>query len=509
MLNERAAGILLAVSSLPSPYGIGTFGEAAREWLRFLREAGQKYWQILPLGPTGWGDSPYQSFSAFAISPYYIDLGLLVDQGLLLEKEISAYRWGSHGGPCKKADTVDYAALYESREKVLRLAFDRFEKNAFTGTPVLKESFDKFCAAFGFWLNDYCLFTALKQREGVPSCAWFSWSDDIKKREASALEKAAAELAGEIKFHSFVQFLAFTQWRDIKEYARNLGIAVIGDVPIYVAADSADAWANSSIFLLDENRKPLRVAGCPPDPYSADGQLWGNPLYRWDLIAETEFSWWISRLRFCFELYDIVRIDHFRGFESFYSIDAASRTAANGEWVKGPGLPFIQAVRRELPGAEIIAEDLGFLTPEVTDLLAASGYPGMKVLQFAFDSREANSYMPFAYGRNCVVYTGTHDNSTSLGWFKSANADDKRLALDFFGIKNGKEGNWAFIRAALASAANTAIIPMQDYLGLNDRARMNIPSTLGGNNWRWRMLPGAASPALAKKIRRLTDVYGR
>jgi 4-alpha-glucanotransferase len=260
---------------------------------------------------------------------------------------------------------------------------------------------------------------------------------------------------------------------------------------------------------LDENRKPLRVAGCPPDPFSADGQLWGNPLYRWDLIAETGFSWWISRLRYCFELYDIVRIDHFRGLESYFSIDADAHTAAGGEWVKGPGLPFIQTIRRELPGAPVIAEDLGFLTPEVTALLEASGYPGMKVLQFAFDSREASSYMPFAYGRNCVVYTGTHDNSTSLGWLQSANADDIRLALDFFGLKNSKEGSWAFIRAALASVANTAIIPMQDYLGLDDRARMNIPSTLGGNNWRWRMLPKAASPDLAKKIRRLTAVVGR
>jgi 4-alpha-glucanotransferase len=492
MLHKRAAGILLAVSSLPSPYGIGSFGEAARQWLRFLHEAGQKYWQILPLGPTGWGDSPYQSFSAFAISPYYVDLQLLIDRGLLLEKEVSSINWG------KKADTADYAALYNSREKVLRLAFDRFTDNG---------PFESFCAAHGFWLNDYSFFTALKQRHKGGS--WFTWSEDIKKRDTRALEKASAELAAEIKFYSFVQFLAFTQWQDIKEYAHSLGLAIIGDIPIYAAADSADAWANSNLFLLDENRKPLRVAGCPPDPFSAGGQLWGNPLYRWDVIAETGFSWWMSRLRYCFELYDIVRIDHFRGFESYYSIDANAHNAANGEWVKGPGLPFIQAIRRELPDAAIIAEDLGFLTPEVTALLEASGYPGMKVLQFAFDSREANSYMPFAYGRNCVVYTGTHDNSTSPGWLQSANADDKRLALDFFGLKNGKGGNWAFIRAALASVANTAIIPMQDYLGLDDRARMNIPSTLGGNNWRWRMLPNAASPALAKKIRRLTAVFGR
>lgn len=502
MLNDRAAGILLAVSSLPSSYGIGSFGEAARDWLRFLHEAGQKYWQILPLCPTGWGDSPYQSFSAFAISPYYIDLQLLIDWGLLLKEEVNTPRWG------EKADKVDYAALYNNREIVLRLAFERFTKNpSLKNVFAEKTSFDSFCAASGFWLNDYSLFMALKQR--FNGYAWFTWSEEIKKRDSSALEKARAELAGDIAFHSFVQFLAFVQWREIKEYAHSLGIAIIGDIPIYVAADSADAWANSELFQLDGDRKPVKVAGCPPDPFSADGQLWGNPLYRWDVLEETGFFWWISRLRSGFELYDIMRIDHFRGFESYFSIDVNAHSAASGEWVKGPGQRFVQAVRRELPAAEIIAEDLGFLTPEVKALLASFGCPGMKILQFAFDSRETSSYMPFAYEPDCVVYTGTHDNSTSLGWLQSANAADIRLALDFFGLKNGKEGNWAFIRGALSSVANTAIIPMQDYLGLDDRARMNIPSTLGGNNWRWRMLPKDATPALAKKIRRLTAICGR
>jgi 4-alpha-glucanotransferase len=289
------------------------------------------------------------------------------------------------------------------------------------------------------------------------------------------------------------------------EYAHSLGIAIIGDIPIYVAADSADTWANGELFLLDENRKPLRVAGCPPDPFSTNGQLWGNPLYRWDRLAQTGFAWWLSRLSF--ELYDIVRIDHFRGLESFYSIDAAANDARNGEWVKGPGLTFIETVNRELPGAAIIAEDLGYLTPEVKALLKASGYPGMKVLQFAFDSREPSDYLPWTFEKNCAAYTGTHDNPTSLGWFASAPPDDVKMAMDFFGIKNSKEGCRAFIRCVLASAANTAIIPMQDYLGHDDRARMNIPSTLG--NWRWRMLPGAADSALAQDIRRLTEIYGR
>jgi len=514
MLHERAAGILLPVSSLPSPYGIGSFGNAAREWLRFLNAGGQKYWQILPLGPTGWGDSPYQSFSAFAISPYYVDLPTLIEQKFLLESECAAIRWN------KRADAVDYGALYQHRETLLRLACERFIKSESASkknSRVAKKTagtetataFESFRSVNSFWLDDYSLFMALKtQHKGR---VWFEWDKPLRLRDKTALEKIKMELATELYFHSFVQFLAHTQWQSIRDYARKLGIAIIGDMPIYVAADSADAWSNSALFQLDKNCRPLRVAGCPPDPFSAGGQLWGNPLYRWDVIAKNGFAWWIARLRSGFDLYDIVRIDHFCGFERYYSIDAKAPDAVNGKWVKGPGLQFIDAVNRELPNAAIIAEDLGFLTPEVKALLAASGYPGMKVLQFAFDSREVSCYMPYLYERNCVVYTGTHDNSSSLGWLQTANPDDVQLALDFFGLNNGKknkkEATWAFIRCALASVANTAIIPMQDYLGLDDRARINIPATLG--NWRWRMLPAAASTDLAEKIRRLTVICGR
>ena len=503
MLDRRSAGILLAVSSLPSPYGIGSFGDAARKWLRFLNAAGQKYWQILPLGPTGWGDSPYQSFSAFAISPYYVDLPTLIEQGLLLKKEVDAIRWS------KRTDAVDYGTLYCHRETILRLACERFLKNASSGKTdmINAAAFDSFRGANSFWLDDYSLFMTLKKKhEGRP---WLEWDKPLKLRDKAALEKIKQQLSSEIHFHSFVQFLAFAQWQSIKDYAHSLDIAIIGDMPIYVAADSADAWANSSLFQLDEECKPLRVAGCPPDPFATGGQLWGNPLYRWDVIAETGFAWWIARLRSSFALYDIVRIDHFCGFESYYSIDANAHDAVDGEWVKGPGLRFIEAVNHELPGAAIIAEDLGFLTPEVKALLTASGYPGMKVLQFAFDSREESDYMPYLYERNCAVYTGTHDNSTSPGWLRSADPDDVRMALDFFGLKDGKEAHWGFIRCALACVANTAIIPMQDYLGLDDRARINIPAVLGGNNWRWRMLPTAASAVLAQKIRRLTAICGR
>jgi 4-alpha-glucanotransferase len=492
-MTERAAGILLAVSSLPSPYGIGSLGEAAREWLRFLKDSGQRYWQILPLSPTSWGDSPYQRFSAFAISSYYIDLDALIEQGLLLPQEVNAVRWE------KKANTVDYAVLYRRREPLLRMAWERF-------VQVPHAEFDEFCLQNSFWLDDYSLFMAIKKKHRGRS--WLEWDKPLKLRESSVMRRIKRKLAAEIRYYSFVQYIACAQWQGIKNYAHSLGIAIIGDLPIYVAADSADAWANSGLFLLDEERRPLRVAGCPPDSFTSGGQLWGNPLYRWDAIAETGFAWWIARLRFNLSLYDIVRIDHFRGFESFFSIDAHAADAADGKWVKGPGLAFIEAVNRELPGAAIIAEDLGFLTAEVQALLEASGYPGMKVLQFAFDPREPGGYMPYTYNRNCVVYTGTHDNSTTMGWFKSAPPESVNFAIEFLGLNNNKEGHWAFIRCALASVAQTAIIPMQDYLGLDDRARMNTPSTIGGN-WQWRMLPGAATPALAQEIRRLTGLFGR
>jgi 4-alpha-glucanotransferase len=492
--QNRAAGILLAVSSLPSRYGIGAFGEAARQWVRFLAGAGQRYWQILPLGPTGWGDSPYQSFSAFAVSPYYIDLDMLRDQGLLGRNEAEEFPWG------KRADRTDYAALYRHREMVLRRVFERFRG---TADPV----FGEFYSRHVFWLDDYALFMAIKRKRREHS--WMEWEEALRFRDTAALDRCRDKFSRDIEYYIFTQFLAYTQWKALKDYANSQGVAIIGDMPVYVAMDSADTWANGGLFQLDGNRRPLRIAGCPPDPFSAAGQLWGNPLYRWDVMAADGFSWWLSRLKISLSLYDVLRIDHFRGFESYYSIAAEARDARGGEWVKGPGLAFIKTVHAALPGANIIAEDLGYLTPEVRDLLKASGYPGMKILQFAFDSRESSDYMPYNYDRNCVVYTGTHDNDTSLGWYKSAPPEDAALAMEYFGLKSPRGGNWAFIRAALSSAAGLAIIPMQDYLDLKSGARMNIPSTSGGNNWRWRMLPGAAGAVLAEKIRRLTRINGR
>ncbi|AEF80933.1 4-alpha-glucanotransferase [Leadbettera azotonutricia] len=489
---ERAAGILLAVSSLPSPYGIGSFGTAGREWCDFLAKAGQKYWQILPLGPTGWGNSPYQSFSAFAVSSYYIDLDTLASEGLLKKGEAEKIVWGSRPG------SVNYGALYHRREKILRLAFEKFR---------LVKAFKDFREKNAFWLEDYSLFMALKKAN--QGKAWLDWEEGLRFRKKDALAKAREDYIEEIDYHVFVQYQAFRQWSALKHYANSRGISIIGDMPIYVSMDSSDTWANSDLFQLDKDLRPIRVSGCPPDPFAADGQLWGNPLYRWDYIRKTNFAWWILRLRESLSLYDVVRIDHFRGFESYYSILAADKTAANGEWVKGPGLSFINAVNKQLPGAAIIAEDLGYLTPEVKALLKASGYPGMKVLQFAFDSRESGDYMPHSYIRNCVVYTGTHDNTTSMDWFKSAPPEDAKLALDYFGLKSSKDGNWAYIRTALSCVADLAVIPLQDYLGLGKQGRMNAPSTLGGNNWCWRLLPGQIESELAVKIKRITDICGR
>jgi 4-alpha-glucanotransferase len=342
--------------------------------------------------------------------------------------------------------------------------------------------------------------------------SWLEWDEYLRFRDQAGLAKVREELAEDVEYHFFVQYQAYTQWKALKGYANTLGISIIGDMPIYVAMDSADTWSNSSLFQLDQERRPLRIAGCPPDPFSASGQLWGNPLYRWDVIEQTGFAWWLSRLRENLSYYDVVRIDHFRGFESYYSIPAGAYDAGGGEWVKGPGSAFINAVHTNLPGANIIAEDLGYLTPEVRALLKASGFPGMKILQFAVDSREESDYMPYGYDRNCVVYTGTHDNPTSLGWLMSAREDDVTLAMDYFGFRGPRdlgEGHWAFIRSALSSVANLAVIPMQDYLGLKNEARMNTPSTTGGNNWRWRMSGSALDSGLAKKILRLTCINGR
>jgi 4-alpha-glucanotransferase len=466
-------------------------GEAAREWVRFLASAGQRCWQILPLGPTGWGDSPYQSFSAFALSPYYVDIDTLVSEGLLTRAEAEAPTWG------RSVQAVDYGALYRKREPLLRKAFARWNPGA---------AFDAFRARNAHWLRDYCLYTAIKVSEG--GRPWQAWAAPLRLRDAITLNAFEAAHGAELRFHAFVQYQAFSQWERLRAYAAERHIIIIGDMPIYAALDSADVWSRPSLFQLDDERRPLRVAGCPPDAFARDGQLWGNPLYDWDACAAEGFDWWLSRLRTALALFDVVRIDHFKGIESYFSIAADAPTARDGRWVKGPGLAFVDALKRAFPEGRLIAEDLGCQTPELRALLAASGFPGMKVLQFAFDSREESEYMPYAYERNSVVYTGTHDNSTCRGWFKAAPSEDAQMARDFFGIKDDRDGPAAFIRMALASPSDTCIIPMQDWLALDDRARINTPSTLG-RNWRWRLSPAAASPTLAARMRRLCAVTGR
>ena len=489
----RASGILLPVSSIPSAYGIGSFSKEAYEFVDFLEKAGQSYWQILPLGPTGYGDSPYQSFSTFAGNPYYIDFEELIEEGLLTKEQCEECDWGGSEA------YVDYEKIYKSRFRVLKEAFDnsRLEDN---------EDFQAFVAENAFWLSDYSLYMAVK--DSYKGKSWSEWDEDIRLRRPEAIEKYTEKLKEEILFYEFQQYLFDTQWRKLKKYANDRGVKIIGDIPIYVALDSADTWANPELFQLDENRRPTGVAGCPPDAFSATGQLWGNPLYKWDYHKETEYAWWIQRISYCYKLYDVVRIDHFRGFDEYYNIPFGDTTAEFGRWEKGPGYDLFKVMKKKIGNKPVIAEDLGFLTPTVNQLLKKSGYPGMKVLQFAFDSREESDYLPHNYTANSVVYTGTHDNDTTVGWYQAISRRDRSFARKYLNIKNSRELEWNFIRAALGSVSDTAVIPMQDYLGLGSEARINVPSTLG-TNWKWRMTKGQIPEGLAEKIYDLCKLYGR
>lgn len=494
----RQAGILLPVSSLPSPYGIGTLGQAAREWVDFLAAARQSCWQVLPMGPTSFGNSPYQSYSAFAGDALYIDLDLLCEDGLLGGKRLKKINWNGEaqkGAPAR----VDYDAVRAGRGPLLRKAYENFKK------PKALSRFRKENAA---WVEDYALFMALKEEHG--GAPWYQWEEPLRLREPGAMKAARKALEKELGFHVFTQYIFFKQWEKLKKYAGKRGVKIIGDAPIYVSGDSADVWAHPELFQLDENNLPTAVAGCPPDAFSEDGQLWGNPLYRWDVMGEAGFGWWISRLRANLEMFDILRIDHFRGFESYWSIPYGDETAKNGKWCKGPGMKFIKAVNQALPGAAIIAEDLGMLTPGVHKLLAQSGYPGMKVLQFAFSAGEESSYLPHNLPKNAVVYTGTHDNDTTLNWLDTAAPADLEKAQDYLGFAAaGEQGVWSFIRGAMTSVCDLCVIPMQDYLCLGPEARVNTPSTVGPENWSWRMEKGACTKDLAKKIARLTVISGR
>lgn len=495
---NRAGGILLSITSLPSRYGIGCFSQSAYDFVDWLKEAGQTYWQILPLGPTSYGDSPYQSFSTFAGNPYFISLEALIEEGVLTREECEAADFG------KKPGLVDYEKMYKARYPLLRKAYERSN---------ISENLDyqRFAADNEWWLKDYALFMAVKDRfEGAP---WTEWAKDIRLRWQNAMDYYRRELYFDIEFQQYLQYTFYMQWMKLKAYANEKGIRLIGDIPIYVAMDSADTWANPELFQLDENNVPLAVAGCPPDGFSATGQLWGNPLYRWDYHKNTGYEWWISRMEYCFRLYDVVRIDHFRGFDEYYSIPYGATTAVDGHWEKGPGMSLFNRVEETLGRRDVIAEDLGYVTDSVRELVRRSGFPGMKVLEFAFDSRDsgcANDYLPHNYGENCVAYTGTHDNETICGWFDSITKEEQEMAREYLCDHRTpkKELNWSFISLIMRSTAKTCIIPMQDYLGYGNECRMNKPSTVG-TNWRWRLTKDELTKELQKKLCDMTKRYGR
>ena len=494
---ERSSGILFHPTSLPGKYGIGTLGKEAYAFIDFLKKSRQKLWQIFPLGPTGYGDSPYQSFSSFAGNPYLIDFDLLIEAHLLSEEDLRDVFFGDN------EEYIDYGAIYNQKYPLLRKAYENFKSS---DNHEMRENLEHFKRENSSWLNDYSLYISLKNHfNGLP---WNEWAHDIKNREHGAMEHYKNELADDIEYHNFIQFLFFKQWGDVKRYANENGIKIIGDIPIFVAADSSDAWANPEIFLFDEERKPVKVAGVPPDYFSATGQLWGNPLYNWQKLKETNYSWWVERVRANLSTCDIIRIDHFRGFEAYWAVPYGDDTAINGQWEPGPGIDLFNAIKSQLGELPIIAEDLGLMTQGVIDLREATGFPGMKILGFAFDSGEENDYLPHTYTKNCVVYTGTHDNDTLIGWFQKAKEEDRQFARDYLNSRSDNEIHWDAIRGAWSSVANMAISPVQDFLGLGSEARINTPGVAAGN-WQWRLKHGVLTDELAERIAKLTKVYSR
>jgi 4-alpha-glucanotransferase len=494
---KRESGILYPISSLPGNYGIGGFSMEAYEFVDFLYAAGQRYWQILPFGPTGFGDSPYQSFSTFAGNPYFISLDNLIEDGLLTREEADSFDWGSN------PEQVDYGALYNGRFKVLKMAHDRFKE-----TEDKNRDYREFLKKNHDWLEDYCLFMALKLENGGKP--WSEWGFLYRMRDRTAIDVLDAVIRETVDFFRFQQYEFMSQWTRLKGYANAHGIQIIGDIPFYVAFDSADTWSHPELFRFDEDLKPVSVAGCPPDAFSTTGQLWGNPVYNWAYNKKTHYKWWISRIARCYDLYDVLRIDHFRGFDEYYAVPAEDETAENGKWEPGPGMDLFTAVKEQLGDVRIIAEDLGYITPTVRQLLAETGFPGMKVLQFAFDGSENSSYLPYKHIQNSIVYTGTHDNETTRGWIESINDHDRDYVRRYIHSENTDYGTftWDFIREAFRSVADICIVPIQDYLVKGNEARMNCPS-VGQGNWQWRVLPHFLSEDLARSIFELTRLYGR
>lgn len=495
-MQMRQQGILMPISSIPSAYGIGTFGKESYRFVDFLVKSGNKLWQILPLGPTGYGDSPYQSFSTFAGNPYFIDLEMLIEEGLLIREECDRADFGDN------EHYIDYEKMYYARFDVLRQAW----KRACERGVDKQGDYQEFKQKNSHWLADYALYMAVKNHFG--GVCFLEWDEDIRLREESAMNEYRTRLAEEISFYEFQQYLFAKQWKALKQYANNKGVQIVGDIPIYVAFDSADTWANPKLFQLDEEGYPIGVAGCPPDCFSATGQLWGNPLYDWKYHKETGYDWWISRIAYCYELYDVVRIDHFRGFDEYWFVPYRDETAQNGHWEKGPGYALFEAIENRLGHKNVIAEDLGFMTESVMELVKKTGYPGMKILQFAFDAWQNSEYLPHRYNNNCVVYTGTHDNDTMVGYIEKMPEWEIDFAKLYLHEEKKEKLYWEMIRAALASVADTAIIPIQDYLCLGSEARINIPSTLG-INWKWRMDKNALTDELAGRIHTMARLYAR
>lgn len=492
----RKSGILLPISSIPAKYGVGTFSKQAYEFVDFLVEAGQKIWQILPLGPTSYGDSPYQSFSTFAGNPYFIDLEQLMELGYISKEDCEGVNFGTN------PEYVDYGQMYANRFPILRKAYDA----ALSKGMQQEEGYRKFMEENAYWITDYALYMAVKT--SFDNICWTDWDEDIRLRKPEAVQAYTEKYTYEMGFYYFQQYMFHIQWKELKEYANDNGIEIVGDIPIYVAFDSADTWANPELFQLDEENLPIGVAGCPPDAFSENGQLWGNPLYKWEYHKETHFAWWMKRIAHCYEMYDIVRIDHFRGFDEYWFVPYGDETAQNGKWLSGPGIALFETMKEVLGEKKVIAEDLGFLTESVLELVDNTGFPGMKVLQFAFGGGADNAYLPHNHKKNSIVYTGTHDNETTVGWYWNLDEHTRKHVKDYFDITDETKVNWTFIRAALSSVADTVVIPMQDYLGLGNEARINTPSTLG-SNWEWRMKEDACTSELAEKIKKLMKVYGR
>lgn len=488
----RGAGILMPVSSLPSKYGIGTLGKAAYDFVDDLVRAGQKYWQVLPIGPTSFGDSPYQSFSTYAGNPYFIDLDLLIEEGLLQRQEVETIRW------YEKEDQVSYELLWEYRYSVLKAAFERSDHEK-------TKEYRDFMEREKDWISSYSLYMACKEHFG--NREWLSWKKDIRDRKMEALISYQVMLEKEIRFWEFVQYKFWQQWDRLHAYANEKGIQIIGDIPIYVALDSADVWVHPEQFLLDENHEPTVVAGCPPDAFSDEGQKWGNPIYDWEWMEREDFAWWKKRIRAAARCYDVIRIDHFIGIVRYYKIPV-NESAKKGSFAWGPGLKLLKALDESIGEAKIIAEDLGVLVPEVGEVLQKSGYPGMKVLEFAFDGKRENPYLPHNYPKNCVVYGGTHDNDTLEGYYDMLSKENRAYAMAYCQVKRKKKLTDAIIRIGYASVANTVIFQMQDILKKNNNARMNYPSTIG-TNWRWRMKLHEFTTKKQKRLAKLANIYGR